>query len=145
MKTSFPVTDPELDAPDGATLDGYERVGDRWVKRCSTVVDLRKDTTALKQLSDLEELIDVPAERGGVYFSDWERNFVKTVRNQFDAVPGFFTPTQRDKISEIWHAIDLQKRVVPEEKAQNLFSKLSPERQAEQRARAAKVRLPWEK
>lgn len=27
---AFPVTDPELDAPDGAIVDGYERSGDRW-------------------------------------------------------------------------------------------------------------------
>lgn len=26
----FPVTDPELDAPDGAVVDGFERVGDTW-------------------------------------------------------------------------------------------------------------------
>ena len=25
-----PVTDPHLDAPDGAIVDGYERVGDQW-------------------------------------------------------------------------------------------------------------------
>ena len=29
---SFPVTDDELDAPDGAVVDGYERQGDRWVR-----------------------------------------------------------------------------------------------------------------
>lgn len=29
----LPVTDPDLDAPDGAVVDGYERVGDRWIKR----------------------------------------------------------------------------------------------------------------
>lgn len=29
-RKSFPVTDPELDAPDGAVVDGFERVGDRW-------------------------------------------------------------------------------------------------------------------
>jgi hypothetical protein len=28
----FPVTDPDIDAPDGAVVDGYERHGDRWVK-----------------------------------------------------------------------------------------------------------------
>lgn len=26
----FEVTDPEADAPDGAIVDGYHRVGDRW-------------------------------------------------------------------------------------------------------------------
>lgn len=29
---SLPVTDPELDAPDGATVDGYERHGRTWEK-----------------------------------------------------------------------------------------------------------------
>lgn len=31
LPRSFPVTDDELDAPDGAVVDGYERVGNRWV------------------------------------------------------------------------------------------------------------------
>lgn len=26
-----PVTDPEIDAPDGAVVDGYRRVGDQWL------------------------------------------------------------------------------------------------------------------
>lgn len=30
---SFPVTDDETDAPDGAIVNGYERVGDLWVWR----------------------------------------------------------------------------------------------------------------
>ena len=32
-RRSFPVTDPDLDAPDGAVVDGYERVGDRWTRK----------------------------------------------------------------------------------------------------------------
>jgi predicted RNA-binding Zn-ribbon protein involved in translation (DUF1610 family) len=28
-----PVTDPDLDAPDGAEIDGYVRRGDQWVKK----------------------------------------------------------------------------------------------------------------
>jgi hypothetical protein len=27
----FDVTDPDLDAPDGAFVDGYTRSGDRWI------------------------------------------------------------------------------------------------------------------
>jgi hypothetical protein len=105
---------------------------------CDTVLELRKDKAALKQLADLEELVDVPPERGGVHFSDWERDFIKSVRH--DAALGF-SSKQREKIAEVWHAVDLRKH----EKTENLFSKLSPERQAEQRARAASVKLPWEK
>lgn len=29
-RRSFPVTDPDLDAPDGAVVDGFERHGDTW-------------------------------------------------------------------------------------------------------------------
>lgn len=104
---------------------------------------LQVDTAALKLLSDLEELVNVPPERGGVYFSDWEKQFIASVRAQFDELPEF-TVAQRDKLKEIWHAVDLRKREEPEEKTQNLFSKLSSKEQARQRERAAKVKLPWE-
>lgn len=107
------------------------------------ILELRKDTEALKHLSDLEELVDIPPERGGVYFSDWEKSFIRSVRAQHDDTLEF-SPKQRDKIKEVWQAIDLRKRGGRDEKVENLFSKLTPERQAEQRARAAKVRLPWE-
>lgn len=111
---------------------------------CPTILELRKDTESLKQLADLEELVDVPIQRGGVYFSEWEREFIKNVRRQFDDTLEF-TEKQREKITEIWKAVDPRKRAAPDEKTENLFSKLSPERQAEQRERAKKVRLPWEK
>ena len=110
---------------------------------CSTILNLHKDTEALKQLDDLEELVNVPPERGGVYFSDWERTFIRSVRQQFNWAL-IFSPKQRDKIKDIWHLIDLRKRGAPDEKPANLFSKLSSERQAEQRARADRVKLPWE-
>lgn len=114
------------------------------VNDCPTIVELRKDTDTLKQLADLEELVDVPVQRGGVYFSGWEREFVKNVRRQFDDTLEF-SEKQREKITEIWQAVDLRKRAFRNhEQTENLFSKLSPERQAEQRARAAKVKLPWE-
>jgi len=108
-----------------------------------SILELRKDTETLKQLEELEELASVPPERGGSRFSDWERGFIKSAREQFDGAP-VFSQAQRDKIKEIWQAADLRKRAGPDEKAQNLFSKLSPERQAEQRARAARIKLPWE-
>ena len=105
------------------------------------VLDLRKDTAALKHLADLEEFVNVPPERGGVYFSDWELGFIKSMSEQQPV----FTEAQREKLKEIWQAVDLRKRAAPDQKTVNLFSKLSPERQAEQRERASKVRLPWEK
>jgi len=112
-------------------------------EECPTLLELRNDTAALKQLDDLDELVNVPVTRGGVYFSDWEKDFIKSVRRKFDESLEF-SQAQRDKISEIWHTADLRKRVAADEKPANLFSNLSPERQAEQRARAAKVKLPWE-
>lgn len=99
----------------------------------------------MKRLGDLEELVDVPVSRGGVPFSDWERDFIGDVRRQFDESLTF-SEGQREKILEIWHAADLRKRPVPDDqKVENLFSKLSPKRQAEQLERAKKVRLSWEK
>lgn len=108
-----------------------------------TILDLRKDTAALKQLADLEELVNVPPERGGIYFSDWERNFIRDIREQHNRTLEF-SDKQRDKIKDIWHAADLRQRPSIDEKPKNLFSSMSPEKQAEQRARAAKIKLPWE-
>jgi hypothetical protein len=109
----------------------------------STVLELRKDTEALKQLEDLEELVGVPVERGGVYFSDWERKFIKDVRRQHDDTL-VLSPNQRAKIKEIWQLVDLRKRERPDEKPANLFSNLSPKEQARQREKAKGI-LPWEK
>lgn len=110
---------------------------------CDTILDLRKDTAALKHLADLEELVNVPVQRGGVYFSDWEKQFIKSVRVQFDLAL-FFSAKQREKIKEVWQAVDLRKRGAPDESSKNLFSKLSSERQAEQRERASRIVFPWE-
>jgi Spy/CpxP family protein refolding chaperone len=107
------------------------------------VQELQRDTIALKQLADLEELASVPPERGGFHFSEWERNFIRDVREQHNRTLDF-TEKQRAKIKDIWHAADLRRRPQVDEKSANLFSALSPKRQAEQRARAAKVKLPWE-
>jgi Spy/CpxP family protein refolding chaperone len=110
---------------------------------CDTVLELRKDTEALKQLADLEELVGVPPERGGYHFSDWEKQFIRDVREQHNRTLDF-TEKQRAKIKDIWQASDLKKRVAPDEKVENLFSKLSHKRQAEMRERAKRVKLPWE-
>lgn len=110
---------------------------------CPTVLELRKDTEALKHLAELEEEVRIPPERGGYHFSEWEKNFIRDVRAQHDKTLDF-TEAQRAKIKEIWQASDLKKRASPDEKVENLFSNLSPARQAEQRERAKRVRLPWE-
>lgn len=125
----------------GGEYVGDERVHPKVDESRSTITELRKDTEALKHLSDLVELSSVPPERGGYHFSEWERDFI---RNMDDVEPPVFSETQRAKIKEIWQAADLRKRAGPDEKAANLFSNLSPKRQAEMRERAKKVRLPWE-
>lgn len=108
-----------------------------------SVLELRKDTEALKHLKDLEELESVPPSRGGYHFSNWEREFIKSTSAAFDATP-VFSDAQRQKIKEIWQAADLRGRAGVDKQAENLFSKLSPARQAEQRERAKGI-LPWEK
>lgn len=108
-----------------------------------SLIDMKKDTEALKQLGDLEELVNVPPERGGVYFSEWEKNFIRDVREQHNRFFEF-SKSQRGKIKEIWHSADLRKRGAPDVKVENLFSKLPPDEQARQREAAARVKLPWE-
>lgn len=127
---------------------GGEYVGDdlvypKPVAGSTTVLELRKDTAALKQLAELEEHVKVPPERGGYHFSDWERSFIASVREQHNDTLEF-TEKQRAKIKDIWQASDLKKRASPDEKTENLFSNLSPARQTEQLARAKRVKLPWE-
>ena len=127
---------------------GGEYVGDKCVhpkinESRSTIAELKADTEALKQLADLAELASVPPERGGYHFSEWERGFIRAVREQHDATLDF-TDKQRAKIKEIWQAADLRKRAGPDEQSQNLFSKLPPARLDEMREKAKKVRLPWE-
>ena len=106
-----------------------------------SLLETNKDAATLKLLADLEELAGVPPERGGYHFSDWERQFIVALREQ----EPLFSQAQRAKVKEIWQAADLRGRATPDVTAKNLFSNLTPERQAEQRARAAKVKLPWEK
>ncbi len=102
---------------------------------------MRKDAEALRHLADLVELSEVPPERGGFHFSEWERGFIKSME---ELEPPVFTDAQRSKLKEIWQAADLRNRAGRDEQSQNLFSKLSPERQAEMRERAKRVKLPWE-
>jgi hypothetical protein len=129
----------------GGEYIGEKRVHPKTVRitECDTILDMQKDTAALKQLEELEELVVVPQERGGIYFSDWERKFIADVRRQHDDLLGF-SDKQREKIKDIWQAADLRERVAPNEKNANLFSNLSPQRQAEQRERANRIKLPWE-
>lgn len=126
-------------------LSPEERFAERVYEsgRKHAVLELRKDTVTLKHLAELEEEVKVPPERGGYHFSDWERSFIRDVRRQHDETLDF-TEKQRDKIKDIWQVSDLKKRVGPDEKVVNLFSNLSPARQAEMRERAKRVKLPWE-
>jgi len=107
--------------------------------------ELAADARALKLLAELEAQASVPPERGGPHLTDWERGFLASIREQFDRLLTF-TSAQREKIAEI-HS-DIEKgRSAPWERdagAANIFSRMSPERQAEERRKAARVRLPWE-
>lgn len=109
------------------------------------VQELAADARALRQLGELEEQAGIAPERGGPHLTEWERDFLRSVREQFDRLLTF-SAGQREKIAEI-HS-DIEKgRSAPWERdagAANVFSKMSPERQAEERRKAAKVRLPWE-
>src|SRR5262245_36299589 len=66
-----------------------------------SILELRKDTEAMKLLGDLVELEKVPPERGGYHFSDWERGFIKSCSEQD---PPIYSEAQRSKIKDIWQA-----------------------------------------
>jgi hypothetical protein len=110
-----------------------------------SIQQLAADARALKLLDELEAQASVPPERGGARLTDWERDFLASLRKHFDRLLTF-TVGQREKLDEI-HS-DIEKgRSAPWERdagAANLFSAMSPERQAAERRKAAKIRLPWE-
>lgn len=66
-------------------------------------------------------------------FSEWQHNLRSGKRR-------VLTPKQRQ-----WLMDRAEHFEMTDAAPANLFSSLSPERQAEQRARAAAVKLPWEK
>ena len=127
----------------GGEYVGDELVYPKPIAKNTSLLELAHDAVALKHLADLEELASVPPERGGYHFSEWERGFIKAVREQHDQTLDF-TDKQRAKIKEVWQAADLRKRAGPDEQSQNLFSNLPPARQAEMKAKAKGI-LPWEK
>lgn len=98
---------------------------------------------AIEQLTELEEAAAVPTERGGAYLTEWERNFLLSIREQFDD-RGHLSEAQRKKIGEVYSDYEKGRAVERDAGAANLFSRLSPAEQRAQRERAAKVRLPWE-
>ena len=87
-----------------------------------------------KQLTD-RELLDLLCE---------EPHFSKLGKKAQKAFPEWKERTLTGPMRR-WLRADADRLGIQVAPSENLFSNLSPERQAEQRARAAKVRLPWEK
>ncbi len=75
---------------------------------CSTINEIRDDTKALKQLADLEEIVDLPPSLGGFHFLRDERDFIVIARQLFDDRLGF-TLMQRERIDRIWRAVQASK------------------------------------
>lgn len=54
--SGFDVTDDELDAPDGAIVDGFERRGDRWMPLEPRFLDCNEPPRPLSARERFEEL-----------------------------------------------------------------------------------------
>lgn len=94
---------------------------------------LRADTRTLELLEQLlgDDELDLPPKTREAF-------------GQFRAILMMnqsLTVKQKQWVQNVAH----QKQLIGDPGASNLFSNLSPARQAEQRARAAKVLLPWER
>jgi len=110
----------------------------------AAIDEIERQTKALKKLAELVDMLAIPTSRGGVYVTDWEREFVRGLAMR---VGEELTDKQIEKIDQVHD--DLRKgRTAPQDRdpgAANLFSNMEPAKRAEQFARAKKVKLPWEK
>jgi len=61
-------------------------------------------SVALTRLLELEEALNIPPERGGVHFSEAERQLVRTIRRRHSAAREL-TAEQRDKIKRLWESM----------------------------------------
>lgn len=94
-------------------------------------------TTVGKQL--LDQMLDETEWREKL--SDEQRQAFEEIRTRASKRAVFeLTEKQSQWVLGVAARIGL----IGAEPSENLFSSLTPERQAEQRARAAKIRLPWE-
>ena len=76
---------------------------------CPTVLALQKDTRALKQLAELKAIVKLPPSKGGFYFLDGEREFIRGARRKHDEHLSF-TLMQREMIDRLWRAVEAWKR-----------------------------------
>lgn len=63
-----------------------------------------EESVSLKRLVELEEALNIPPERGGVHFSEGERQLVRTIRRRHSATREL-TAEQRDKIKKLWESL----------------------------------------
>jgi len=57
-----------------------------------------------EMLDDCDEASSVPQENGGPGYSEWELEFLDSVREQFNGT-GRLSDKQREKLTELWNKI----------------------------------------
>ena len=64
-----------------------------------------KETDEIEQLlTDCESALDISKSRGGPGFNVWEKEFIESIREQFDD-KGQLTSPQVDKLRQLWERI----------------------------------------
>lgn len=57
-----------------------------------------------EMLTDCENVANIPKERGGPGFNEWEKEFLESLREQFDR-NGSLTDKQLEKLEELWDKV----------------------------------------
>jgi DNA invertase Pin-like site-specific DNA recombinase len=92
---AIPVTDPELDAPDGAVVDGMQRVGDMWHPIATPVESSRENSAVATYEEPKATSTTVLACARGHVFDDASREGCYCTRNECAAERGTFKPERR--------------------------------------------------
>lgn len=76
-----------------------------WVVTGSRVRDADRERAQLETwLGDCEEAAQVDPSRGGTPFSDWEREFLESIRQQFDE-RGSLSERQAEILKGLWDRV----------------------------------------
>lgn len=57
-----------------------------------------------QMLDDCDSVLGIPRSRGGPGFSEWEVEFIESVRDQYES-RGSLSPKQTEKLTELWNRI----------------------------------------
>jgi hypothetical protein len=77
---------------------------EEWQRDKLIMQEVKETDEIERPLSDCESALDIPKSRGGPGFNDWEKEFLGSIREQFDD-KGWLTSPQVDKLRQLWDRI----------------------------------------